>query len=357
MEERALMGSTFQFSTPMRLPTLEAVGFRPWKAAAVELARSLCPAAGDFGLVGYLFADEEFAAYSGSSEGFHPTARPPSPGDKGAKEHLKLFVQEQEGLTLLRRAVLASLTPAVLQASPGFDPDYGATKVTLRDLLSFLQKRSTFSSPTLYENALENLARPLPPGSSVEEYLAAHRALHLECDRVGYPLNQGDKLRFLVRGVGGYEGPFATTLAVWEERVGQVPEQRTFEDGPLADPPSATHRGTLKKKAPQCEASSSTLVAPLVAYEGLASVLRRAALRVPRLASATAATFGTHALPTAQGETEVALATVAPAKQGWCWSHGACAHQGKDCKNPAKGHRPEATKQHPLGGPAPPRRR
>ena len=34
----------------------------------------------------------------------------------------------------------------------------------------------------------------------------------------------------------------------------------------------------------------------------------------------------------------------------YCWTHGWCAHAGADCKNPAEGHKNEATNTNMMGG-------
>ena len=34
----------------------------------------------------------------------------------------------------------------------------------------------------------------------------------------------------------------------------------------------------------------------------------------------------------------------------YCWSHGACNHDGKDCEFKAPGHKEEATKENKMGG-------
>ena len=34
----------------------------------------------------------------------------------------------------------------------------------------------------------------------------------------------------------------------------------------------------------------------------------------------------------------------------YCWSHGACAHTGKKCRNPKQGHQAEATFANKMGG-------
>ena len=34
----------------------------------------------------------------------------------------------------------------------------------------------------------------------------------------------------------------------------------------------------------------------------------------------------------------------------YCWTHGGCNHEGKDCTTKALGHKDEATKENKLGG-------
>ena len=34
----------------------------------------------------------------------------------------------------------------------------------------------------------------------------------------------------------------------------------------------------------------------------------------------------------------------------YCWIHGACGHNGHECKHRANGHKPEATFQNRMGG-------
>ena len=150
------------------LPALDKVGYRAWRTACVELAQTLDPASGDFGLLGFLLEDEEYTTCTGGTS-FEPFVEPANDA-RDVKLARRLFERQRESLARFRRAVLASVPGAVLAAAPGYHPDFGTTRVDLRGLVTFLQKRSTFSSPTLYEGVLEQLATPFVDGSSMEEY-------------------------------------------------------------------------------------------------------------------------------------------------------------------------------------------
>ena len=351
-------------TTHFSLPGLDTVGFRRWKAAAVELALTLDPAA-PHGALGFLLDEEEFSVFTGETS-FAPLELQTLQDDPSVRAAQKAFERQQVAKAQLRRAVFASVPEAVLVAVPGSHPDYGTAAVDLRVLLAFLRRRSTVSSHVLYEQVLLSLGEPFVFGTSFEDFLARHSSLHLECERVGFPLNQGDKLRFLVNGVGGHDGLFATSLAVWEENVAATPERRTFEDAgvlrervPQAPPPR--EKGATKKSGKQelprtaTEVVAEACAAP--AFEGLGTVLKRAALKLAHTAPATAATFGVHAR---KAEPPVAAAVthrLGKQQDKWCWTHGPGAHASKDCRSPAPGHRNDASATNRLGGPAPRRGR
>ena len=39
-----------------------------------------------------------------------------------------------------------------------------------------------------------------------------------------------------------------------------------------------------------------------------------------------------------------------PQFSDWCWTHGLCSHKSQDCRNPASGHRGDATPTNTRGG-------
>ena len=333
------------------VPDLEQVGYRVWKKECVGLAQSLNTAASSAGALGFLLPEAEYSTLTGTSA-FVPLTRP-DPEDGSYKTKKREFDREQEAKATLRRQIFASVPAPVLERIPGYDPEYGILRLDLRVLWEALRERAVFASPTLYEKALAALAVPYVLGTSMEGYISSHTALHRECKSIGFALNQGDKLRFFIGGIGGYEGPFSTTLAVWEERLGRKPHQRTFEDGgaEAALPPLIPDEGKGPKG--KNKASAAPLEHPVVEYEGLATIVRRAAMRFPPTAVATAATFGTRVQEPQQPPLMAAATHVPKKPDQWCWSHGKGSHAGSECRNRAKGHRPEATATHPMGGPAP----
>jgi len=333
------------------VPDLEQVGYRVWKKACVGLAQSLNTAACSAGALGFLLPETEYCALTGVSA-FVPLTRP-DPEDGTYKTKKREFDREQEAKATLRQGIFASVPAPVLERIPGYDPEYGILRLDLRVLWEALRERAAFASHTLYEKALAALAVPYMLGTSMEGYISSHTALHRECTSIGFALNQGDKLRFFIGGIGGYEGPFSTTLAVWEERLGQEPQRRTFEDGGAQIPLPPLLQDEGKPRQGRSRASASVPDPHVAEYEGLATIVRRAAMRFPPTAVATAATFGTRVQEPQQPPLMAAVTHVAKKPDQWCWSHGKGSHAGSECRNRAKGHRPEATATHPMGGPAP----
>ena len=317
----------------------------------MALAQSLNATAGPAGALGFLLPDEEYTTLTGASP-FTPIEKPELEDTSAYKLRKREYDREQEARAHLRREIFASVPAAVLERTPGYDEEYGIVRLDLRVLWETVRKRAAFSSHTLYEKALATLSLPDALGASMEVHISNHTALHRECATIGYALNQGDKLRLFIGGIGGYEGPFATTLAVWEEQMGRCPEQRTFEDGgtqiPLPPLLQAEGRGRAKRRD---GASAPSATAP--EHEGLATIVRRAAMRFPPTAAATAATFGTRVQDPQQPLVAAATAGTDKRPVQWCWTHGKGAHSGAECKRRAKGHRPEATAARPMGGPAP----
>ena len=334
------------------LPDLDKVGHQAWAVACVEYAQSLNAPSGPAGALGFLLSDEDYAGLMAGAV-FAPLEKPEDIDAPGYKQRKRDYDQEQQAKAALRRELFASIPTPVLELTPGYDSTFGTVRLDLRVVWEAVRRRAIFSSHTLYEGALAKLAVPYEMGTSMETHISRQAALHRECKAMGFPLNQGDKLRFFIRGLGGYGGPFATTLTVWEEEVGRIPEQRTFEDGdgaPTPPPqPAVDSKGRKKGGAAPAQAGPS--------YEGLATVVRRAAMRFPPSATATAATFGSHVQGRAPPQAMTAAAPMQKRNADWCWTHGRCHHSGKDCKRPAPGHRPEATATRPLGGPAPQRSR
>ena len=334
------------------LPDYEQAGHQAWVRECVALAQSLNAPAGQTGALGFLLPDQEFAKLTGGAS-FTPLGRP-LPDEEHYGTLKKAFDHEQQAHAALRKAIFASVPPRILEHAPGYDPEYGVLRLDLRVLWDTLRARAAFASHTVYEKALAALAVPYVMGASVEDFLHTHAALHRECTRIGYSLNQGDKLRFLIGGLGGYQGPFATTLAIWESKTGRHPKRRTFEDGGKQEPlPPLTPPPDPKQTKAKAKAVAAAPPSEAPEYEGLATIVRRAALQFPPAAMATAASYGAHVPEPQQLTMAATVAHVVKKTDQWCWTHGKGTHSGEECRKRAKGHRPDATAARPMGGPAP----
>ena len=335
------------------LPSLEEVGAAEWSRAAVCLARSLFSSRPD-GLVGYLVSDEEYVTLTGGTS-FQP-ASPSQPGTETYDKATDLrWQKEQEALSVLRRCVCASVPSEVLEGCPGYSATYGPLFLDLRTLFAFVLKREKLVSSQRYTDALKVLERAWLPGASFEKYVSAQAAAHRECERMGFSLNQEDKLRRLSEGVGGATGPFALVLELWEEQVAHVPEQRTFEDGVVVEdqpllPTPPTSQADVKVKKAKVRDPAPLASSTVPAYEGLATRLKRAALRLagPRLGTPSQAhpsnPFSPPSAAAVQGHGSAPLGGTPRAKgsatrgkgKQWCDNHGWVAHTTHECRGARK---------------------
>lgn len=339
------------------LPHLNEVGATAWAQGCLALARLLCPARPD-GLVGYLLQADEFAELTGGTA-FQPTPPSPPGSENFSSAADKRWLREQEGLATLKRLLVGSVPTEVTESCPGYHVEHGSLFLEPRALFGHVKNRERLATSKRYTEALQALDEPLQQGASVERYVAVHSAAHRTCELMGNPLNQEEKLRRFVRGVGGAGGPFALTLGLWEEQVAATPDQRTFEDGATVQPqvllPTAeTDLGRGKKSKGGATVAGGVGVP---AYEGLATRVKRAAWRTDALGPEPgrgATTFSSLSPSTAQapsGRLSVPLPSAnlpsaaavlnkrtnnSAKHKGveWCDTHGHCSHATRDCRHP-----------------------
>ena len=366
--------TTLQQPYHLTIPVLTASNYHAWRLATITAAKKALPTNGPLGGLGLLLPIDEFAALN-FNEPYVPAIKPPSVSNATNTHQQAVYDREQIALGSLTAAVYDSIPTATQQACPGYHALYGTSFIPLPAMMCHVHAKFGDASINAYNQAKASLQNPYTPGQDIDVFLASQVEAHLACVRAKNPLNDIEKVNYLINALGGRSGAFGFTIQKFEEDTGDI-AHRQFEDAPAtpATPEVLAVPATYAEGAPDSEDYSPARPAlphvPARAAqekrEGLATRIRKAA---PRILDAPAVPttkgyFGAAEVVTSLKDTlkealadAVTAANVAsrrdrnpPRRDLYCWSHGLGGHNGTQCKNPRTGHDPRATLAKRLGG-------
>ena len=342
----------------LSIPALNETNFSTWLVATTSAAKKALPTNGPLGGLGLLLPPREYAALNQNEE-FVPAVKPATVSNAETTYKQATYDREQVALAALTAAVYDSLPMATLQACPGYDPTFGASFISLPRMMEHVRNKHSWTTSHHYHQAKAALLTPLviAPGTDIDTFLATHVDAHLACKRADNALNQIEKVDALIAAVGGRTGPFALTINTFEEATPRL-HMRTFED--TADlPAQGEHEAVpariglatrIREAAPRIFASASPSHPTTRGYFGAAATFREELTATLRdiLPSMLNTANATTLQPMGQQQQQQQQSRRARTK--YCWSHGLCAHTGKDCRNPSAGHDIQATVQNRRGG-------
>ena len=324
----------------LAVPPLTECNYPTWLTAATQAAKQCLPTNGPLGGLGLLLPPDEFIKLS-NGEPYQVLSKPARVTNAETRALMHDYEREQIALGALTTSVYASIPLSTQQTCPGYHPRYGTALIDLPIMMTHVTNKYGDANLNVYNRARAALQGRYVPGSDIDIFLAGQVENHHACLRSGNPLNDVDKVNFLIDAVGGRSGPFSFTITQFEADS-SILAHRTFEDIP-------TDTGPTK--------------------EGLASRIRKAAARLPSTPGPPAGTahdyYGAAAvmdtlkeiLPSmmaqALGSTPAANATTdrpPDRKRQYCWTHGLCAHPGSACRQRAPGHDTRATLTNKRGG-------
>ena len=335
------------------IPLLTETNFNAWLVATTSAAKKALPTHGPLGGLGLLLSDTEYRALN-SNAPFVPASKPASVTNSATTYEQATYDREQVALASLTSAVYDSLPLATVQSCPGYDPTFGPSFIDLRDMMEHVRAKHAWATAHHYHQDKAALQAPLAPGSTIDALLAQHVDAHLACQRAGQPLPDIEKVDACIHALGGRGGPFGFTISSFEEETPRL-QHRRFEDTPAnattGEPARVGLATRIREAAPRIIATGPP-PAPSTArgYYGAAATFRdevTAAIRdvLPAmLITANATTTMSQQQPITNQQQSRRNRTK------YCWSHGQCAHAGKECRNPQPGHDINATIQNRRGG-------
>jgi len=346
------------------IPALTACNYNSWYVATTTAAKMALPTHGPMGGLGLLLPPDDYAKLN--QEAFTFSAKPASVNNQAAAHQQLQYDREQVALGALTTAIFTSIPLATQQSCPGYHPELGTCFIDLPTMMHHVRRKYGDASMQAYAEARAALNRPYA-NEDIDTFLGTHVHAHLTCLRAGNPLNDIEKVESLISALGGPTGPFAFTIARFEEESAILANRR-FEDTPAPEPNQDASAGP-----------STSPAAPV--RLGLASRIRLAAPRILTAnttgpaAATTKGYYGAAAVNAPPASTllrdEIVaalkdilpplLATATPAANAisttrarprnlYCWTHGLGGHTGKECKRPAPGHDNRATVNRRMGG-------
>ena len=337
----------------LNIPKLTDTNFNAWLVATTSAAKKSLPTNGPLGGLGLLLPAAEYAALN-SNQAFVPAVRPANVTNSATTHEQAIYDREQIALATLTSSVFDSLPLATVQACPGYDHTYGTSFIPLPTMMEHVRAKHAWATTHQYHQAKAALLIPFALGTDIDSFLATHVEAHLACARADNPLNDIEKVDACITALGGRSGPFGFTISAFEESTPRL-QLRRFEDTP-ATPANGTQPAMpervglarrIREAAPRIDhANSSPAPTTTKGYYGAATAFREeiaAAIRdvLPSMLPAT--TTATQPTTTTQQQSR-------RNRTKYCWSHGLCAHTGRECRNPHAGHDVTANAQNRHGG-------
>ena len=353
---------------------LTASNYHEWRLATTTVAKKVLPTNGPLGGLGLLLPSDEFAVLN-RNQPYEYAVKPPSVSNAQHTHQQAVYDREQVALGALTGAVFDSIPTATQQACPGYHALYGPSFISLPDMMCHVHRKFGDATIHAYNQAKVSLQNPYIPGMDVDVFLASQVEAHLACVRAQNPLNDIEKVNYLINALGGRSGAFGFTINIFEEDTYEI-THRKFEDTPAipATLEVAPVPATDAKGDPA--ADDYTPARPAIIHvparaaqekrDGLATRIRNAAPRIldaPAVPTTKGYFGAAEVVSTLQDTIKEALADAVTAANAtsrrdrnlsrrdlYCWSHGLGGHNGTQCKNPRNGHDPRATSAKRLGG-------
>lgn len=360
--------ASHHFLPPFDLPDLGLFNYNQWRQACIDAARSTYSASGGrFGGIGLLVTHAEYLNLAGHA--FEP-AKPPGllPSTASAATRTtarEAFDRERTAEAALTAAVFKSIPPPTRQNCAGFSAEWGTTKIDLPVMWAHVAQKYGPRGPSSVQQFIAAkktlMEARWSPGVDPDEVLATLRDAMHTCKRTGNDIPPVEQVNAAIEAFGGTAGPLHHTIAAFEEQADSLGSSfRRFEDVPLLTDSDAS-------PSPASSSSSHSAFCPDT-FEGLATRLRKAAMRYNSSTGPTAADYAYASKATVQPTMSRAPAPSPqrprmdrraspqgpptatrvnrpvmpkdwqPGTSKYCYTHGFETHNSFDCPNPGPGH-------------------
>lgn len=284
----------------------------------------------EFGLLGIALGAAEYATYDPNP--FARRAAPANPGPAAPaaqwsnyRDLKDDYEAQQKAEALASRSIISHLgdTPRELLRDP-------ITRRYHNNLAIIIQTLDAhYLSVTRQEliEATSNLMERYSPAKDFKAHLTKHRQIHFTFQQAGQGLSEMDKVRYLTAGVEGdpeAKNCIQMYFTAFPNLAGQ-----NFND-------LAARLDTMMANRPPPTVSeflgASTSAAASSAKLSAENETLRAELHEMKKAMRQLQVRGQHN------------------PRAYCWTHGPCAHDGRQCMEKAVGHKEEATFNNRMGG-------
>jgi hypothetical protein len=235
------------------------------------------------------------------------------------KTNLGLFHKQEDEFKEFSISFMAVLPPHVIT---DLESHFATSLVNVTFDLIVQQLRARYGVLTheVLQSLHEQFNTPYNGDSDLNAFIHKHVQLHNELAHHGFPLNEYekiDKFKAALTPCGHFQ--LAFTL---------------FQDS-NRDPLLATFLQFVETMRTNQKAFLATSTTAGYASSAAKSELQSLRDELASLRDAIQST--------------AAAATVAPPSE-YCWTHGVCYHNGRNCRNPAENHKADATSKNRQGG-------
>lgn len=268
------------------------------------------------------------------------------------------YKTQQRATATFRDALLKSVPEGFLMGHDdyNFDQGYGAVTISLDGIITHLRDNHAQATAADMEEALRTLRQPYD-GTRCEDFMGKHMVAHAVAQSCGHAFSDYENIHFLATALEVGDTPDgAYRRATFEWRIrhpilrdqkfkgpdGYASHMRLVALAVTAMPPAPTPTpGTAYG------ASTPQAIPPSRAAATKDDVLALQAQMDKLTAEFRTATAQRHQQPSRAPRPPRGPA---PRYSEYCWTHGVGGHRSADCRNPAPGHKREATLANHLGG-------
>lgn len=335
----------------VQLPMFSPPVWRAWWAAVVARAGAIADR--PYGLQGYILKAHDYAKLTREPFELLPPTAGQATTTAGAVI-LKSFNDEQRAIATLRAEVAASIPDTYLFAHPKFDATLGTALIGLKDILTFLNERHGKLTGVDVTDATAQIETLIyRPGEPIEDLVGRSLAAHAILHGASQGFSELQKIHHLARAL---EAADPVLKKIQFKYLLEHPDPSTIRFQEYADKLLATDAALAAMPGGRSTQATGAVFAAAGAPRpppsrsedrDLAAQLceLRRELNALKQAKATAA------IPRYdQRRRPDRVRSDRARTDGYCWTHGACAHTSKECRNPDPGHQRNATAERPMGG-------
>jgi hypothetical protein len=271
----------------------------------------------------------------------HPGPQPTDPN------HINIWLRLEQRYTeyfndvaIFRNKLIASLDTATKARLEG--GGMGIRGQSISAIWTILIREFNELTSSEVDSLEAQLRVPFQPNQSLTDFLHSHRIIHETLAAHGQPLNEHAKVTNIRMTILGSDPQlrhmWTNWLSLWPAKRDQTFDRlanflQSYDMNRQSNSTAMDWEYSNASSHVQPTTHSTKPDAVATAIAPLLDAIRD-------LLTAPKKTFNSKSKTTSRS----------PLSPSYCWTHGWCKHGSSDCKNPASGHKPQATVRDQQGG-------